>query len=206
VGHCKVGLRLIDVEFNAVNGGSFSFTAVKAASTRTGRPDVVAQALAHEVSHGLDGMAVFTDFQARVQDARKNLVAFLHQAAADNKRVYGIGASTKGNVLLQYFGIGPALLPQIGEVKPDKFGAFTPGNPHSPGVRRRGAGFQPRLPAGISLAFPRLFPVQPQVQGAHAGVSPACAGGSGGWPGAHHHLKTAMKHLSNLGDVQISQR
>jgi len=123
----KVGLRLIDVEFNAVNGGSFSFAAVKAGSTRTGRPEVVAQALAHEVSHGLDGMTVFTDFQARVQDARKNLVAFLHQAAADNKRVYGIGASTKGNVLLQYFGIGPALLPQIGEVNPDKFGAFTPG-------------------------------------------------------------------------------
>jgi NDP-4-keto-2,6-dideoxyhexose 3-C-methyltransferase len=102
-------------------------TVRSAGSSRTGLPEVVAQALTHKVSHGLDGMAVFTAFQARVQDARTNLVAFLNQAAADNKRVYGIGASTKGNVLLQYFGIGPSLLPQIGEVNPDKFGAFTPG-------------------------------------------------------------------------------
>ena len=39
----------------------------------------------------------------------------------------GLGASTKGNVLLQYFGIAPELLPVIGEVNPDKFGSFTPG-------------------------------------------------------------------------------
>ena len=39
----------------------------------------------------------------------------------------GIGASTKGNVLLQWCGIGPELLPEIGEINPDKLGHVTPG-------------------------------------------------------------------------------
>ena len=39
----------------------------------------------------------------------------------------GYGASTKGNVFLQYCGITPELLPAIAEVNQDKFGCFTPG-------------------------------------------------------------------------------
>ena len=47
--------------------------------------------------------------------------------AADGKKVFGYGASTKGNVVLQFCGITPAEVPAIAEVNPDKFGAYTPG-------------------------------------------------------------------------------
>ncbi len=47
--------------------------------------------------------------------------------ATDGKKVVGYGASTKGNVLLQFCGVTTAELPAIAEVNPDKFGAFTPG-------------------------------------------------------------------------------
>ena len=46
---------------------------------------------------------------------------------ADGKRIHGYGASTKGNVVLQFCGIGPDLVEAIAEVNPDKFGHFTPG-------------------------------------------------------------------------------
>ena len=39
----------------------------------------------------------------------------------------GYGASTKGNVVLQFCNITPELLPAILEVNPDKFGCHTPG-------------------------------------------------------------------------------
>jgi ABC-type Fe3+-hydroxamate transport system substrate-binding protein len=42
--------------------------------------------------------------------------------------VYGLGASTKGNVLLQEFGIDDTHLAAIGEVNEDKFGSYTPGS------------------------------------------------------------------------------
>lgn len=38
-----------------------------------------------------------------------------------------VGASTKGNVLLQYFGIQSDLIPLIAEVNSDKYGHITPG-------------------------------------------------------------------------------
>ena len=52
---------------------------------------------------------------------------FLNEAKVRNKSVYGLGASTKGNVLLQYCGIDNTLLKAIGDVNEDKYGAYTPG-------------------------------------------------------------------------------
>ncbi len=46
---------------------------------------------------------------------------------ADGKRILGYGASTKGNVLLQFCGFTEADIPAIAEVNPEKFGCFTPG-------------------------------------------------------------------------------
>ena len=53
-----------------------------------------------------------------------NLLTELKNAG---KTVIGYGASTKGNVILQYCGIGPDLLPLIGDITPSKDGVFTPG-------------------------------------------------------------------------------
>ena len=41
--------------------------------------------------------------------------------------MFGYGASTKGNVVLQFCGVTPNEVPVIAEVNPDKFGAYTPG-------------------------------------------------------------------------------
>jgi hypothetical protein len=46
---------------------------------------------------------------------------------ADGKKIFGYGASTKGNVLLQYCGLTEKEIPFIAEVNPEKFGSFTPG-------------------------------------------------------------------------------
>lgn len=51
----------------------------------------------------------------------------LRSLADDGKKVVGYGASTKGNVVLQFCGITPAEVPVIAEVNADKFGSYTPG-------------------------------------------------------------------------------
>jgi hypothetical protein len=123
----RCGLKILDVEFNDVNGGSFSVTAAKNSSKHTGNAALVSQVLSDEVEMGLDGLTVWNDFRTRVDEARKALLHFLEEARRSRKRVCGLGASTKGNVLLQYFGIDERLLPVIGEVNEDKYGSFTPG-------------------------------------------------------------------------------
>ncbi len=120
----RAGLRIVDIAFNDVNGGSFAVTAEKAPGPHA---PAVASVLAAEEACGLQTLAPYEAFAARVEQHRRDLRATLLALKAEGKRVVGLGASTKGNVVLQYCGIGPDLLPVIAEVNPDKFGAFTPG-------------------------------------------------------------------------------
>ena len=122
----RVGFTILDIEFNDVNGGSFSVTAAKSAS---GMPESldVARILAEERERGLDTLAPFQDFARRTAQSRDGLRAFLAEAKAQGKSVAALGASTKGNVLLQYCNITTDDIAEVGEVNPDKFGALTPG-------------------------------------------------------------------------------
>ena len=121
----RVGFVLVDLEFNAINGGSFSVTASK--SPTAVESSLVAQVLAEEARLGLHSDAPYQAFGTRVAQSRQTLLAFLRKARAEGRRVAGLGASTKGNVLLQYCGIGPEDVEVVAEVNPEKFGKFTPG-------------------------------------------------------------------------------
>lgn len=123
----NAGLVLVDVELNDVNGGSFSVTLAKPGSHHTPNEEAIQKLLAGEDEMKVREPAVYADFARRVDAAGETLRSFLREAKAEGKRVYGLGASTKGNVLLQYYGLTPDDLVAIGEVNPDKFGSFTPG-------------------------------------------------------------------------------
>jgi C-methyltransferase-like protein/putative zinc binding protein/methyltransferase family protein len=121
------GLDILDVEMNAVNGGSFAVTAAHRASKRRRNSPVVNWLLQQEDRMGLGTPAPFRDFEQRVFRHREDLTRLLRALKDDGKRILGYGASTKGNVVLQFCGIGPDLVEAIAEVNEDKFGAFTPG-------------------------------------------------------------------------------
>jgi hypothetical protein len=123
----RVGFSIVDVAKNDINGGSFAVTAEKAKKGATRHAPVVATMLDDERASGLGGLEPFTRFAASVIAHRRELRTLLENLKADGKRVFGIGASTKGNVILQYCGIGPDLVGCISEINEDKFGCFTPG-------------------------------------------------------------------------------
>jgi len=121
------GLRTIDVKMNGVNGGSFAITAVRKKDPRRGNEAVAGWLLEQEDRMGLLTPRPYRQFEERVFDHRNDLRRLLETLKADHKIVLGYGASTKGNVVLQFCGIGPDLLPAIAEVNPDKFAKLTPG-------------------------------------------------------------------------------
>lgn len=123
----SVGFRIIDLEFNEINGGSFSVTVAKAA---WGLPEhaEVARVLEREHALGLDGIEPYKAFADRVAESRRELRAFLSARRSEGCNVAALGASTKGNVLLQYCGLGPLDISAVGEVNPGKFGCHTPGS------------------------------------------------------------------------------
>ena len=121
------GMRPVDVKMNSVNGGSFAVTAVRRQDARRGTESVVSWLLDQEDRLGLSTPRPYRDFEEKVYRHRDDLMRLLRSLAADGKKVFGYGASTKGNVLLQFCGITTAEVAVIAEVNPEKFGAFTPG-------------------------------------------------------------------------------
>jgi NDP-4-keto-2,6-dideoxyhexose 3-C-methyltransferase len=122
----RVGFKIIDVEFNDVNGGSFSITVAKGSGDDP-LPAHVQKILDDEDAAGLHTLAPYRAFADRVARSRETLRAFLAKAKAEGKTVAALGASTKGNVLLQYCGLTEEDLFAVGEVNAEKFGAYTPG-------------------------------------------------------------------------------
>lgn len=123
----RAGLRIIDVELNATNGGSFAVTVAKQKSALRTNLAAVERLLTEEVALGLDTLNPFEEFHQRMLKSREGLLAFFARAKREHKKVIGYGASTKGNVLLQFCGITSDMMPCIAEVNEDKFGCFTPG-------------------------------------------------------------------------------
>ena len=122
----RVGLKILSVELNNINGGSFSVTAAKTGSAYTEDTLALKRILDEEARCGLDSLAVYGQFSDRVFRHRDALTSRLEEMTRQGQRVLGYGASTKGNVILQFCGITPKLIPAIAEVNPDKFACFTP--------------------------------------------------------------------------------
>jgi C-methyltransferase C-terminal domain/Putative zinc binding domain/Methyltransferase domain len=120
-------LRIIDVQMNDINGGSFAVTACKKEASFVSNNAVINWLLKQEENLGLHTLKPYQDFAIRTAKHRENLLDLLKDLIADGKRIIGYGASTKGNVLLQYCEITPRLISHIAEVNADKFGSFTPG-------------------------------------------------------------------------------
>lgn len=125
----RSGLRLVDVVMNAVNGGSFAVTAAKASNKSVkANQAVIDWLLEQEDRMGLNTPRPYRDFEERVFRHRDDLTRLIRALNADGKKVLGYGASTKGNVVLQFCGFTAADIPAIAEVNPEKFGHVTPGS------------------------------------------------------------------------------
>jgi len=122
------GMKVVDVIMNNVNGGSFAVTATKKANSSI-RPNnaVIDWLLEQEDRMGVNTPKPYRDFEERVFRHREDLVRLIRALRADGKTVLGYGASTKGNVVLQFCGFRPDDIPAIADVNAEKFGRVTPG-------------------------------------------------------------------------------
>ena len=122
-------LKVVDVEMNNINGGSFAVTAAKKSNVSVKvNVAVINWLLEQEDRMGLNTPKPFRDFEERVFRHREDLVRLIRALTADGKKVFGYGASTKGNVTLQFCGFTAADIPFIAEVNEEKFGRVTPGS------------------------------------------------------------------------------
>lgn len=121
------GLSLFDVRELPTHGGSLR---IYLQPTETGRRPTHARVgalLQVELAAGVNQLALYRGFQARVHASKRQLLSFLLAVRQDGKRVAGYGAPGKGNTLLNYCGIGTDFLDFTVDRNPAKQGTWTPG-------------------------------------------------------------------------------
>lgn len=123
----QANFSILDVTLNDVNGGSIAVTAIKGETSNRVDP-FVEFLLAKEVREGFQNGVALHEFASAALDHRLKLKNLLESYKNEGYLLYGLGASTKGNVLLQWAGIGNQLVLSIGDVNSKKEGKRTPGS------------------------------------------------------------------------------
>jgi hypothetical protein len=121
------GMQLLDATLNDVNGGSIAVSAIKTDQQITASP-FVEFLLKNEISEGYVDGSRLRKFSADVLEHRQMLSELLSKYQDQGFRIVGLGASTKGNVLLQALKLSSKTIEKIGDVNPRKFGLETPGS------------------------------------------------------------------------------
>lgn len=126
----RADLRIFKAEVNDINGGSIRCYACRASNNAYG--DGADRAFLHrlrirEFEMELDTHKPYAEFQARIERLRDELNALLFNARARGERIHIYGASTKGNVLLQWYGVNRVVVDCAADRNPQKVGSKTLG-------------------------------------------------------------------------------
>ncbi|MFZ3215609.1 MAG: class I SAM-dependent methyltransferase [Candidatus Acidiferrales bacterium] len=124
------GLRVADVETNDVNGGSLRAYVVhrdSPAASVSARQARVERMRTREASAGLLRPATYREFGERVQQIGMRLREWLRGERREGRETSAYGASTKGNTLLQFFGLDHTMIRSAAERNPEKWGKYTVG-------------------------------------------------------------------------------
>jgi hypothetical protein len=142
-------LELFDVRRLPIHGGSIRMFVGRAG--RRERSEDLARILDREAGGGLLEARTYADFASRVARSRDAIREMLGRLRSERRRVAALGATAKGNTLLNYCGIGTDLVEFVADTTPFKQGLLTPGM-HIP-VRPEAALLEERPDYALMLAW-----------------------------------------------------
>lgn len=123
----QADLKIIQFEFNDVNGGSISMMVANKNSKYEECTQLVNKLINDELELSLDTTKPWKDFENRIQKCREKFWNLINSFKEKELKIAALGASTKGNVTLQTWGVTSEDILVVGDVNPDKNGSFTPG-------------------------------------------------------------------------------
>ena len=124
----KFNLKVVDVQLNDVNGGSFRiFVQHKNKDINSTSLKRIEELCENEKNLGLDSNFPFDSFIKRINHEKNILIKFIANEIFNGKIIHGYGASTKGNTLLQFYNLDEKSIKFIADRNPDKWGRRTIG-------------------------------------------------------------------------------
>ena len=123
----QAAFKIIDFEFNDVNGGSISVVVAPISSSYEECTEKLEEILLLESKKQFHTIKPWEDFSERIAVCRTEFFKLIDEFKKQGLKIAGLGSSTKGNVILQSWNITSDHIEVIGDVNPDKYGSFTPG-------------------------------------------------------------------------------
>ena len=123
----KNNMKIIDIYKNDINGGSLSLYIAHVNSKVKTVNKNIKKIIIEEKKFKLNEKKTYINFYNKINNIKEKLLKILINLKKNNKTIHGYGASTKGNVLLQYFNIDHNLIDYIADRNPAKNNLYTPG-------------------------------------------------------------------------------
>lgn len=111
----KNGFKIMKIEENKINGGSYRIYCKKN----------LKKSINYKENTSLKDIK---NFIRKVENNKTKCLKFLDKCKNSRKKVFIYGASTKGNTLLQYYGINSKMIPYAAERSPEKWNKYTVGS------------------------------------------------------------------------------
>ena len=113
-------LKVTNIKLNEINGGSIEVIITKNKDKRKINTNLIKKIKYDEKKIN---KKAFNNFSERIKKVKNDLVSFVNK----NQPIIGYGASTKGNIVLNYCNINSGQMPYICDANKQKSGKFTPG-------------------------------------------------------------------------------
>lgn len=123
-------MEIFDADINSLNGGSLRTYIRKVGSNlaREGSEGRIDQIKALEEGLDLTNPQLYKDFVRRTAENGVKVKDHVQNLVDEGKKVYVYGASTRGNTLLQVYGLNSELISGAAERNKDKWGKFIVGS------------------------------------------------------------------------------
>ena len=124
----KHGLVICDIETNSVNGCSYRFYIKRKGDLVPMWEDANGRILdTLLLERGLDDPATYQKFFEQMEKNKHETNSFISREFLKGKKIWVYGASTKGNVILQYYGLDNHIIEGASDRSPEKWGKRTVG-------------------------------------------------------------------------------
>ena len=123
----KNKLRVFDIKYNSINGGSTQYFICKNNSRFKNNKKNLNNSLRKEKKFGIENVKTYKKFFKKIEKIKYELKKIIYKIKKDKQTIHAYGASTKGNVLLQYFGINNKHIDFVSDRNPKKINFYTPG-------------------------------------------------------------------------------
>tara|TARA_B110000444_G_scaffold259944_1_gene305296 strand:+ start:622 stop:1839 length:1218 start_codon:yes stop_codon:yes gene_type:complete len=122
----KSGFKIFDHSYNDINGGTSRYFITHKENMEIKNKNL-AKVKKNEINIGLHKIETYVNFFKKISKIKLQTIKLLKSLKSKKKIIHGYGASTKGNVLMQYFKINNKIIECIADRNPDKNGHYTPG-------------------------------------------------------------------------------